>query len=240
MNRGVDFTVFTIPGTENKMVLEERLKLQGEKVVLDLSYNDFLREQQHLKERSEDAYMDIFPEMGRGGLISNNTGAIGLSYICRKASASGHRVLFSGQGADEIISDYGSKGEKFAPHSAFGGNFPHDLKTVFPWRNFFGGVQRAYLDKEEVVAGSWGIETRYPFLDVDVVQEFLWLSSERKNCVYKAPLQAFLTENGYPYEPGVKIGFTPDSFVLKDKLSPKSLLYRAYFKLLDLRTRKDV
>ena len=31
------------------------------------------------------------------------------------------------------------------------------------------------LMKEEMVAGSYGIETRYPYLDRFVIQEFLWL-----------------------------------------------------------------
>ena len=38
-----------------------------------------------------------------------------------------------------------------------------------------------YIAKEEYVAGAFGIETRYPFLDVQVVQEFLWLLPELKN-----------------------------------------------------------
>lgn len=35
-----------------------------------------------------------------------------------------------------------------------------------------------YLAKEESTAGAHGVETRYPFLDRNLVQEFLWLSSD--------------------------------------------------------------
>ena len=88
------------------------------------------------------------------------------------------------------------------------GLFPKDLTTCFPWRNFYYGTQQAYLAKEENVAGSLGIETRYPFLDKKVVQEFLWLSTELKNKNYKAPLCEYLTRNNVPFEKEVKLGFS--------------------------------
>lgn len=39
--------------------------------------------------------------------------AAGLSWIYRQASMSGQRMFLSGSGADEIVSDYGSKGVPF-------------------------------------------------------------------------------------------------------------------------------
>ena len=56
--------------------------------------------------------------------------------------------------------------------------------------------------KEEMVAGAYGIETRYPFLDRDVVQEFLWLKPmDRRlwymlNCVGR---QTPYSEAGGPF-----------------------------------------
>ena len=70
-------------------------------------------------------------------------------------------MYLSGSGADETISDYGFGGEKFYPHSNFGGYFPEQLGAIFPWRDFFLGTQRDYLMKEELVAGAHGIESRY-------------------------------------------------------------------------------
>lgn len=63
-----------------------------------------------------------------------------------------------------------------------------ELSSVFPWLNFFLGTQRDYLAKEESTAGAHGVETRYPFLDRNLVQEFLWLSADTKNALYKASL----------------------------------------------------
>ena len=44
------------------------------------------------------------------------------------------------------------------------------------------------------MVGSHGIETRYPFLDQDVVQEYLWwLTSSANNFEYKRPVAGFIT-----------------------------------------------
>ena len=116
-------------------------------------------------------------------------------------------IYLTGSGADEIFSDYGWKGIKHYRHSTIGGLFPDDLSKVFPWRNFFGNTQKAYLRKEEYIAGTYGIEGRYPFLDKDVVQEFLWLSAELKNINYKAPIHNYLLLNNYPFDLNKKVGF---------------------------------
>ncbi len=65
----------------------------------------------------------------------------------------------------------------------------------------------SYLAKEEYVAGSYGIETRYPYLDKYVVQEFLWLKHTLKNSHYKSVLYEYLTSFNYPFEENVKRGF---------------------------------
>ena len=113
----------------------------------------------------------------------------------------------SGQGADEIFSDYGFGGIKKYNHSNFGGLFPEDLKSVFPWPSFFNSSMESYLAKEEYVAGSYGIESRYPFLDLEVVQEFLWLKPELKNSHYKSVLYYYLKKYNFPFTENEKIGF---------------------------------
>ena len=127
--------------------------------------------------------------------------------ICNRANRAGYRIYLSGQGADEIISDYGFNGYKIYDHSSFGGYFPNNLEGFFPWHSFYDGTQIQYLNKEEYVAGSYGIETRYPFLDKQVVQEFLWLNSSLKNKKYKAPIDEYLSKNNYPFQKGAKTGF---------------------------------
>ena len=65
------------------------------------------------------------------------------------------------------------------------------------------------MQNQEVAAGgAFGIESRYPYLDVAVVQEFLWLTAEAKNRHYKAPLREYLKRNDFPFEEDVKRGFT--------------------------------
>jgi hypothetical protein len=61
--------------------------------------------------------------------------------------------------------------------------------------------------KEEHVSGSYGIEGRYPFLDVQVVQEFLSLDVSLKNRSYKSALYEYLQTEGYPFCAGEKRGF---------------------------------
>jgi asparagine synthetase B (glutamine-hydrolysing) len=129
--------------------------------------------------------------------------------IALEAKRRGVKFCISGAGADEIISDYGHLGQRFTPNSNFGGNFPKNLSEVFPWRNFYGGTQRDYLFKEELILVCQGIEGRYPFLDSDCVQAFLNLSSDLKNVEYKAPVANFLRTYSYPFEEGKKHGFSP-------------------------------
>jgi asparagine synthase (glutamine-hydrolysing) len=125
---------------------------------------------------------------------------LGIATIAKLANAEGRRVMLSAQGADELLSDYSPWPEQ----SELKGRFPPRLRQ---WRNFNYGCQESYLMKEEYAAGAFGIENRYPFLDVDVVQEFLWLSCDAKNRFYKAPLRAYLLENQFPFEEDVKRGF---------------------------------
>ena len=126
---------------------------------------------------------------------------LGLATISRAASLEGRRVALSGQGADEIMSDYAL----WPGQSELKGTFPPVLRL---WANFNYSCQESYLMKEEYAAGAFGIENRYPYLDSRVVQEFLWLSAEAKNRHYKAPLRDYLLRNGFPFEEGVKRGFS--------------------------------
>jgi len=121
----------------------------------------------------------------------------GLAWIHSRARAEGHAVFLSGQGGDEILD---------ARRDWPGYRFPERLQ---PWPDFSGGFQAAYLTKEEFVAGVFGAEGRYPYLDRAVVQEFLWLGVALKNREYKAPLHEYMTRCGYPFERGVKTGFCP-------------------------------
>ena len=54
----------------------------------------------------------------------------------------------------------------------------------------------------------YGIESRYPFLDNNLTQEFLSLDHYIKNFRYKNPLHNFMSEQKYPFKVE-KRGFDP-------------------------------
>ena len=165
--------------------------------ILTFTKQDFQREYTYIKHNAEPFQYSIY---GTKRCVTEESAGVGLGFICRLATSEGRRIYLSGQGADEILSDYA-----LMPHqSDFKGIFPNDLK---PWRNFYYNCQEAYLAKEEHIAGAYGVEARYPFLDTQVVQEFLWLKPELKNMFYKAPLYTYLNRYLYPFKPNVKRGF---------------------------------
>ena len=132
----------------------------------------------------------------RHGMLLRDPGAIAMSHICALSHQHGVRIYLSGAGADEVYHDYGRIT-----------SFPANLSTIYPWKTFRGlGEMRDYLRKEELIAGGHGIETRYPLLDVDLVQEFLWLDHAVKNRAPKHPLVAYMKGAGFPLQTK-KVGF---------------------------------
>ena len=105
------------------------------------------------------------------------------------------------------MGDYGFNGKKFKHYSELKGLFPKKLSIIFPWNNFYNGTMSAFISKEEAVASLYGIESRYPYLDKDVVQEYLSLSRELKNIKYKSPLYVYMKSHNYRFDENVKIGF---------------------------------
>jgi asparagine synthetase B (glutamine-hydrolysing) len=202
--QNVDFKAYSITNNENNEILDARLKLISNKEPFSMTPIEFEKWKQELRNNCEDFYyQDQFFDYN----IKKDQASMGLASICSRANKEGRRIYFSGQGADEIISDYGFGGKKIYKHSSFGGLFPQNLQGFFPWHSFWDGTQIQYLNKEEYVAGHFGIETRYPFLDKDLVQEFLWLSADLKNSKYKSCLDEYLKINNFPYQPSEKRGF---------------------------------
>ena len=195
--QNVKFKAYSIVNNENTDILNKRLEIVKEKESFTLGPQEFEKWKQELRKNCEDfQYDDGF----RNYNIKKDQASMGLSAICHRANGEGRRIYFSGQGADEIISDYGFGGKKIYKHSGFGGLFPEQMNGFFPWHSFYDGTQIQYLNKEEYVAGHFGIETRYPFLDRNLVQEFLWLSAKLKNSKYKSALDEYLVVNNFPYE----------------------------------------
>jgi len=233
--QNIDFTAYSIANVEDKEVMKQRGEIVKDSIIFNVKRENFLGARDFLKKNAEeyklnidngerDKYnklieipnynkllgkqlLDIIEYRKSGQVLTDDNGAIGCSYICSLAIKENKKIYLSGSGADEIFSDYGFNKVKFYDHSTIGGYFPENLELVFPWKNFFRNTQRAYLMKEEHVAGSYGIEGRYPFLDKFVVQEFLWLNAKLKNENYKSPLDYYLVKNKFPYEKDQKTGF---------------------------------
>jgi len=214
---------YSITGSESFEILDQRLQYTnltggGNAILLSIPTIDY--EGDYL-----DTYCENFLYNSTDGAwpgVRQDPASVGLSVIFRQVRRSKQLVYLSGSGADETISDYGFNGTKFYPHSNFGGLFPKDLKEIFPWESFYYGTQRDYLMKEEHVAGTHGVEARYPFLDPEVVQEFLWIAADVKNGNYKAPLKDYFALEKYPYLADQKIGFQPFHHI--DERRPKTIV----------------
>lgn len=191
MKQRVNFKAFSIFNNENRSIIEERAKYCYEFEPVEVENSDLLANVE-----------DIEYKVAGEESVKNDIASLGLAAICKRANREGRKVYLSGQGADEIIGDY----KLYPNQSNFKGVFPENLAQ---WENFADGIQRDYIHKEEHVGGAYSIETRYPFLDTKVVQEFLWLKPELKNARYKAPIAEYLDRNNVPYEREVKRGFRP-------------------------------
>ena len=232
----IPYSTVTVGNSESKKILKKRIsinkqfsckkhyqippltKKESEKVSLFLKEKLGNIKYEHKDKDQKDAIM-----------LHEDGGALGLAILCKEMSSKGFNVIISGGGADEIISDYGFNGKKIYSHSEFGGKFPKNLETIFPWKKFYGDSQRSYLKKDEMIAGLYGIEGRYPFLDLKVIQEFLNLKSELKNEKYKSCISEFLEREKYPFDKNSKEGFNP----MKSNLSILRKLYIKSKKLLE-------
>jgi asparagine synthetase B (glutamine-hydrolysing) len=213
LKTNVDFKTFSLIGTENESVIDKRILLKNKKIEsikIQKNTADFVLSKMCIKNRTEHFEYTIKSDDGSytefKPLILDD-GSINFATICRKAITKDCKICLSGTGCDEIISDYGFNGEKKFSHSNFGGLFPKNLKDIFPWGSFYKSTMESYLAKEEYVGGCFGIEMRYPFLDKNVVQEFLWLSQDLKNKEYKAPLSFYFKQTNFPFEESIKRGF---------------------------------
>ena len=209
------FYTYTLTGTENDEIIQKRLLLDTSKIstnkLLPKTDKDFNFSHLFIRNRTEPFLYTIKSDVGdykeTDKWLIDDEGSNNLATICRLAKRNGCKICLSGSGADEIISDYGFGGSRYFNHSNFGGKFPEDLSSIFPWGSFYRSTMESYLAKEEYVGGSYGIEMRYPFLDKALVQEFLWLTADLKNKAYKAPLEHYFNLFNFPYEQNQKRGF---------------------------------
>lgn len=205
----IPYHTFTVRGNENDAVINHRIDINRRASCLSHTDLKGLRSSSFHKRRTllEDTCEHFEYSHTSMSLYSDN-GAIGLSIIAEEAMSKGLKVCLSGCGADELFSDYGFNGTKYFEHSEFGGLFPERLSGFFPWKKVYGDTMRDYLMKEEYILGAYGLEGRYPFLDLSLVQSFLDLPSKSKNMHYKSFIYDLLVQNDYPIEVNQKRGFS--------------------------------
>ena len=212
---GLKYATFSSFKGENAQVLSDRI-VKNRLATCEIAYqvNEITdaernNEENMIREIAEPFTYVHYDGPGLRLPMHQDGGARAMNYIARNMHDKGYRIVLSGSGADEIMSDYGFRGNKIYYHSQFGGMFPDDLSSnaFFPWAKFYDDTQRSYLFKDEFIAGSHMIEGRYPFLDHQVVQEFLWLHPSVKNDVYKRPIHDMFIKFNYPFEQGAKKGF---------------------------------
>ncbi len=216
LSQDIPFCAISVNGQESQSILEERSYILAKRKISHSTIDANLIDRSHWKNWlhnnvENEEYFITDGEGQRlevGKRIHDDPAALMLCSVCDLARQQDAYIYLSGSGADEVYGDYGHNGVKFARHSNFGGRFPDNLLGTFPWPSFFGSTQHAYLLKEEMVAGSFGLEARYPFLDTTAVQAFLNLSPKIKNSAYKAVIDAYLQNEKFPFEKNKKIGFS--------------------------------
>ena len=208
------FYSFSLIGSENQSIIDARLEIKGDNCqayTINKQPQEYNYSHTIIEQITEPFYYTIHSGTSDyneyNTLLIDDAGSNNFATICRAARSLDCKVCLSGTGADEIISDYGHNGHKIYPHSTFGGKFPENLDSIFPWPSFYGSTLESYIAKEEYVGGGFGIEMRYPFLDRDVVQEFLWLHQDLKNNEYKAPIDYYFNKVNLPYAKNEKRGF---------------------------------
>jgi asparagine synthetase B (glutamine-hydrolysing) len=199
-----DVLYLTIPKNEDMKIINERKEILGDSyILLDLTDEEKSYWKKDLEINCEPfiwdwKYNPNVNSIDNGFDMGSMLGKSKLLDFTKKYDPN-IRISYSGIGADEIMAhnSFYSRGY---------GNvdkFPQDLSKVYPWANFFYGSMQNYLKGDEYVGGCYSFETRYPFCDKDVVQEFLWLHQDLKNSYkfsnYKPALLYYLDNEDFPF-----------------------------------------
>lgn len=202
LRQKVPFAAYVAPFKEDPDVLRRRLALLGEAGVpvelIEPTAEEFERMRALLHAECE-AFSLVSTESSFRNFADpdfrNNPGFIVSGIIHEKARAANRLISLSGQGGDEIYSDYYNEHSN-SRMSELRGDWS---RATRPWSNFNQGWNRALIGGGERVAGAFGVETRYPLLDPAVAQAFLSLTPKLKGMWYKSPLTNRLRELGFPH-----------------------------------------
>ncbi len=182
-----EYLIVSRPGLEDLKILNERLSI--------LSYNDqYIFDDVNIKTVNKinslpcEKYISQKPQIAQVAW-----------WIAEYSKQRNCRYIMSGTGADELYSDYGWNGVKYNKNSQFGGLFPQNLTNIWPWHLNKNLPLYHAIVIEDYIYGYWGIDTRNPFLDTDLIQEWLSTSQALKNKEYKHWQQEYLRIMKFPF-----------------------------------------
>lgn len=183
-----NFNVITYPDYENKKILKERSKfINGKKIILTELQ---VRKNEHLLTKLP--YYDV---LEKESCIWRITYSSALFAFNNKWN-----VNLTGNGGDDIFSDYSNVGKRLEWRSAFSGVFPKDLNTIWPYIMKSNGSTFMHVPPVDYINGLFGIDTRHPLLDINLLQNFLNLKVELKNNVYKNWMHFYMREANFPFK----------------------------------------
>jgi asparagine synthetase B (glutamine-hydrolysing) len=105
------------------------------------------------------------------------------------------KIMLFGQGGDELYNDYHGQCCKFGRTS---GRWPDALEMVWPWHSYKDRLSLNNM-RPDFICGFFGVESRNPLLDVNVVQAWLNTTSDLKNSGYKSWMVKYMEQEKYPY-----------------------------------------
>jgi len=191
-----DFRCYYVKANENEAIVNQRRQIFN---IINLNV-DHKACREELKKIDDYQYEIEYNPPRPRQIWYNDFAATATFAIAMEAKKAGYNTYLSTQGSDEILADYSLIPEQ----SYYKGHWPEDLKE---WPNFKRSANISYINKEARVAKAAGIDARYPFLDINFIQEYLYLAPELKNRNYKSVLYEYLTHYEIPFEQNVKHGF---------------------------------
>lgn len=199
-NTETSFRCYAVPYLENESILQQRIDILNcrgvSTTLMDISPEEYLSMNSYIRSNlnfyalraidfDEENYLD--PD------FRNAPGYVASALICERARSDSNLIQLSGQGADELLTDYCTGSMRM---SELKGNWKN---LSGPWKNLHAGWNAVFLGATERICGLFGIESRYPFLDRTLAQSFINLRPELKGRHFKAPIAAYFDSASFPY-----------------------------------------
>ena len=183
------YYVYNLNEAEN--VMAERIALHNVTVIDDLYRwkmpKRIVRDMRDIGLTAPD-----IPDLGQNEFANMGDANIYMNMLLKNK-----KIILGGEGGDDIYSDYGHAGKHLRTWSKFGGLFPKNLHTVWPWHE--NSMWKEFYNRTEISAGFWGIEARSPLMCSDLVQSWLNTTHTLKNKEYKGWMSQYMQNHNYPF-----------------------------------------